>query len=193
MFWQKALKRIEIEEIGYDEEEEKIKLKISTAQERQSEITKKSTEKDNKDFDRFTKLDNAKDEKEKIKPKIEELESNRENEVSPRSQNPGNQQQSPKLNDSSISPRQQKEIVEKQPIKVTSPRLQSSNTSPRLNNEAPVNSLPPAPQTSYQFQADWKMLKNNTNLFAEYLKVSWSLSQKRMCISNHKVVLKCCR
>ncbi|XP_064632821.1 RNA polymerase II-associated protein 3-like [Lineus longissimus] len=44
----------------------------------------------------------------------------------------------------------------------------AESLSPRESSGPP--SLPPVPATSYQFQADWKIIKNHTDLFAEYVK-----------------------
>ena len=50
--------------------------------------------------------------------------------------------------------------------KSTCPVIGSPSTSPRV---------PPVPTSSYQFQADWKVLKNTREQFYQYFKVSMIL------------------
>jgi hypothetical protein len=47
----------------------------------------------------------------------------------------------------------------------------AESLSPRESSGPPA--LPSVPTTSYQFQMDWKMLKNHMEVFAEYVKVDF--------------------
>ena len=149
-----------------------------SAQAKQSETKRNVTARDNQLFDRLTQTDakakgsNQSDQTskdfsarviEEIPAPGEKLEiSKNENEqakgVSGRSSHVSSH---PVVNGDKMESNVWK-IKTECPKKAEDPESVSPNVSPRI---------PPVPTSSYQFQADWKVLKDTTHKFYQYFKV----------------------
>ena len=164
--FQKPLRRIQIEEIGLEKEEEEKRLlrkNVESVLATQSKVKKHVMARDEATFDAFVK-------QQKDAP------CNRVNNGNIQSNVTADETVSGDVNNitrnGAESPREvlcseATSVVESSseccPNKETSPR-----TSPRL---------PPVPTSSFQFQADWKILRNNPELCFQYFKVggNWQI------------------
>ena len=149
---QNPLRRVSIEEIGEDPDESRRKA-VQERTSTQSDAKQKITQHDQKLFEQFTKSENTQDKTDE-KPKIETLEES------------VNDSEELKLNlaavhiDDDSQPVKDKRPVVKSPV---SSQQSTPTTSPRV---------PPTPTTSFQFQADWKSLRNHDQPFYQYFKVN---------------------
>ena len=154
------MRRIQIEEIGLDREEEEkmvIHEKVASVLATQSEAKKQTTARDEAQFDAFVK-------RRKDAPcnglnsnMAETIPSNDVNNVS------SNGVESVVVNTQEVS---------------SSERCAENESLSRTNR-----SLPPVPTSSIQFQADWKSLRNDPDLCFQYFKVSnnWFYKTGMMC------------
>ncbi|XP_013380007.1 RNA polymerase II-associated protein 3 [Lingula anatina] len=144
----KPLKRIEIEEIGADEEARKIEASIASIQATQSEGKRKVLEGDAKLFEKFTSATRLEEEKSSVLSHNGSLKSNDLKDTEHRH----NLSKSP----TELSPRKETRQSPRQNKNIT----QSSSTPSTVDGKL----------TSFQFQAEWKRLKNDNAAFFDYIK-----------------------
>ena len=140
---QKPLRRIEVEEIGEDEEEVKRRRLVTSAQAAQSETKQRVTSEDYAAFDRLMGAGDS-------------ASASGETDVASRNGHHTPKQDSPRATTDSSSPKSSKTLV--------------TDQSPEVQTAAPT--VPGVPSTSYQFQADYARLKPHPDLFYQYFKVS---------------------
>ncbi|CAH1785180.1 unnamed protein product [Owenia fusiformis] len=167
----KPLIRLDIEEIGVDNEEQKRTEQIKEVKSSQSEVKHKMVEKDEKLFEQFTEnaspasivnmMSHSKrtpnkpsaDEVIGVKASIEEIDGTDVKEtVSSKRKSI-----SPRINSNTA----QSNTLVKKTSPMTSPRDTQTDLSPRI---------PPVPQSSFQFQTDCKVLKKHKEKFYTYFK-----------------------
>ena len=158
---QKPLRRMQIEEIGLEKEEEVKRVhckNVETVLATQSEVKKQVTARDEAKFDAFVKwqkdapcngggdsIRSSVTTKETVSGNINDITQN--GSESPR----GLGEEAGVLNLGAKS--SSEHCIDKEP---------SSRTSPRL---------PPVPTSSFQFQTDWKALRNSPEMCFQYFKV----------------------
>ena len=196
---QKRLRRIEIEEIGADEEVVKIQQQISSALSKQSHTKQRITEQDSQQFDRLLANQNAVHTNQN-KDDGDGLADGRATSFS----SPADiiaQSASSSDKDSKASERESTRDSAASQSRVTpdsgdgdaatvdaargSPRDYShtngldcdTDCSAAASTAARDVTIPAAPSTSYQFLADYKRLKGSPQHFYQYFKVTHSSAQ----------------
>ena len=147
--FQKPLRRIQIEEIGLDKEEEEKQIiheKVASVLATQSEAKKQTTARDEAKFDAFVKRRKDVPCNGLRSDTADKIPSNHVHNVS------CNRVESVKGHAQDVS---------------SSERCAENGVLSRTNR-----SLPPVPTSSIQFQADWKALRNDPDLCFQYFKVS---------------------
>jgi len=168
---QKPLRRIEIEEVGFEEDLEK-QTAITRAKASQGQMKKNITQKDEQMFEHF--IDNPR----KHESFVEEHTRQRHAQIITK----GTDNSVPKIvevekpvDKDTVKEEFKLDLSEENKIKTSkqsksvSPRTTGS-VSPRTSESVSPRSMA-VPQTSFQFQADYKILKNNLEHFYQYIKV----------------------
>ena len=181
---QKALRRVVIEEIGADEEVVKIRQRISSALSQQSETKQRITEQDNQQFERLVSNHNAANSTPTAAAAAasgDRLANTNHTSFS----SPADIAVQAKQNSESGSEKQP-EIASQRKTEVNdasgdvagkaSPGYAQTNgvhcDSSSMKSASADVTVPPAPTTSYQFQADCKRLKVSPEIFYQYFKVN---------------------
>ncbi len=169
---QKPLRRIEIEEIGEDPDEERRKV-VEKIKATQSQTSQNIAQHDEQMFEHFVKMEKsvatsgACNHGEEVTLNVESVNIGDQDVRS----DSVKQQQTPNNNIASAS------ICPHPTSHPRVPPLPNDYTSsarvPPLPNDSTSSSwVPPLPETSFQFQADWKSLRNHEEQFYQYFKVS---------------------
>lgn len=163
MIFQKPLRRIQISEIGADQEEKKKKKEIAQIQATQSEAKQKVTAQDNEMFAHFTQ------EKSQSAGIVEK------NSIDSSSVN---NSEKDRLKGSSDS------------VSVSAKTSQKTKAASSSSHQGGSQTLPSVPSTSFQFQSDWKSLKNHPEKFHEYFKVMYFVNNVGHLEEDYKVVFE---
>ena len=150
------MRRLEIEEVGVEDDSNR-KAAIARVQEGQSQVKRNMEAQDGEMFQKFTSQKSSE----------------------PKKQMPVNKTAVSTSDATGHKPESVKSDGESMRLKLTNGHQEhvkpnKTSTSPRLSEASTSPRSLAVPTTSYQFQTDYKVLKNNTQAFYEYIKV-WSL------------------
>ncbi|KAJ8301131.1 hypothetical protein KUTeg_020118 [Tegillarca granosa] len=167
----KPLRRIEVEEVGVDDDELQ-KAAIAKLIANQSDTKKQMTQRDNQMFEQFT--DSSDSVQKKVQNNISmddksQTSRNKENISDKSHQNIVK----PEFNLTSDQDSTVKTSRLKTVPKTTDTKLDLSSVSDSKHSDDSPSVSPrslPVPQTSFQFQKDYKVVKNNLEAFYNYLK-----------------------
>lgn len=147
--------RLEIEEIDHDNVKSKLNAAVAKTTELQSEEKKRIVAQDNKLFSKYLPSETRSSNHSESKH-IEELNESSQAYTSPSDIG--------KLN-----------LAASNDVRTEKVEILRPTSSPRSTNESPKTSpriSPRTPANSYQFQRDWKTVKDDIDKSYEYLKVS---------------------
>lgn len=167
----KPLRRIEVEEVGLDDDELQ-KTAIAKLIANQSDTKKQMTQRDNQMFEQFT------DSSDSVQKKVQNnISMDDKNQTSRNKENISDKSHQkivkPEFNSTSDQDSTVKTSRLKTVPKTTDTKLDLSSVSDSKHSDDSPSVSPrslPAPQTSFQFQKDYKVVKNNLEAFYNYLK-----------------------